>query len=203
MPSTSWFDNPRQLVLPGRLAEFFPSLSLPFDRRLDAASRLAIYYALVILIVKRDPAVLVFLMAFLAVLFAVDRHSRRRERAREQMVDRLNQGQDAVSRQPCFKPTRENPFMNVILTDRVDRPPSCDMTKRSVQNKVERMFDEVAVYDAEDVFRRNSGQRQFYSMPATTTPNDQDAFAKWLYHDGRPSCKERNDRCEPSFRVVP
>jgi hypothetical protein len=202
MAPSSWFDNPRQLVLPGRLAEFFPSMSLPFDRRLDAASRLAIYYALVILIVKRDPTVMVFLLAFLAVLFAFDRYYRHQARVREQMMDRLNQGQDTVSRKPCFKPTRDNPFMNVVLTDNPDRPPSCDMTKRSVQKQVESLFDQTAVYNADDVFRRNSGQRQFYSMPATTTPNDQDAFAKWLYKDGRPTCKESSDRCEPSFRVV-
>ncbi len=200
---SSWFDDPRLLVLPGRLGEFFPSLSLPFERRLDAASRLAMYYALIVLLIRRDPRVLVFLLAFLAALFVADRYYRHQARVREHMLSRLNHGRDAVTKGACFKPTRDNPFMNVALTDAPDRPPSCDMTKRSVRKQVERLFDQSAVYNADDVFRRNSGQRQFYSMPATTTPNGQDEFARWLYADPRPTCKEQSGSCvAPSRRVV-
>ena len=34
--------------------------------------------------------------------------------------------------------------------------------------------------------------RQFYTNPSTTIPNDQEAFAKWLYYNPEKTCKEGN-----------
>ena len=47
----------------------------------------------------------------------------------------------------------------------------------------------------ESLFNNKSSQRQFYTLPSTTIPNDQGGFANWLYNRG-PSCKQGNgDQC--------
>ena len=42
-----------------------------------------------------------------------------------------------------------------------------------------------------DIFGKNNSQRQFYTMPVTTIPNNQTQFANWLYKT-EPTCKENN-----------
>ena len=37
-------------------------------------------------------------------------------------------------------------------------------------------------------------ERQFYTTPINTIPNDQTEFAKWLYDSG-PTCKEKTTEC--------
>ena len=42
-----------------------------------------------------------------------------------------------------------------------------------------------------NIFSKNNSQRQFYTTPVTTIPNDQKSFANWLYKTP-PTCKENN-----------
>lgn len=202
--TVAWFEDPKRLVDSKKLTWFFPSMSMPVEERVDAATRLVIYYTALLLLVKRDATVLVYMLAALVVLYAFYRYHQSAKLQRETMLDRYNLTPDPVTKRPCFKPTKDNPFMNVSpLSDPADRAPSCDMTKRTVRKQVEKLYEASTVFNVEDVFRRNSGQRQFYSMPATTTPNDQDAFAKWLYLEPRGTCKEDSASCKPAFRTGP
>ena len=45
--------------------------------------------------------------------------------------------------------------------------------------------------DVNDLFGKNNSQRQFYTVPGNSIPNDQDTFAKWLYATPK-TCKEGN-----------
>ena len=55
----------------------------------------------------------------------------------------------------------------------------------------ENIFNDSLIRDVDDLFERFNSQRQFYTVPGNSIPNDQDTFAKWLY--ARPkSCKEGN-----------
>ena len=57
--------------------------------------------------------------------------------------------------------------------------------KQSIEDKFSaRLYQSVG-----DVFTKENSQRQFYSVPVRTYPNDQTAFAQWLY--GTPkTCKD-------------
>jgi hypothetical protein len=46
----------------------------------------------------------------------------------------------------------------------------------------------------DDLFNRNTSQRQFYTTPVTTIPNDQTGFARWLYKLPE-TCKENQSNC--------
>ena len=60
-----------------------------------------------------------------------------------------------------------------------------------VQNRIEELFNQDLYRDFKDVFGKENSQRQFYTVPGNRVPNDQGAFAQWLY--GQPkTCKEGN-----------
>jgi hypothetical protein len=52
--------------------------------------------------------------------------------------------------------------------------------------------------DPTDVFGRSQSQRQFYTMPSSSIPNDQGSFQNWLYLIPGKTCKEGGrDACVP------
>ena len=56
---------------------------------------------------------------------------------------------------------------------------------------IDTKFNNDLYRDANDIFGKNNSQRQFYTVPGGSIPNDQEAFTKWLYQTP-PTCKEGN-----------
>lgn len=102
--------------------------------------------------------------------------------------------------------SKKNPFANVLLTDIQDNPsrkaapPSFnpevyeDIT-HSVKKMVQKLNPEIKntnkqlFGDLGENFYLDQSNRNFYSTPNTKIPNDQGAFADFLYGD-MPSCKD-------------
>ena len=91
-------------------------------------------------------------------------------------------------------PSKDNPFMNPLLTDygKDTFKPSIDSyNNKGVQRVIEKNFEEDLYKDVTDIFGKNNSQRQFFSVPGNSVPNDRDTFMKWLYQTP-PTCKEGN-----------
>jgi hypothetical protein len=91
----------------------------------------------------------------------------------------------------CTKPNTNNPFMNPLVYDSRTRDMSCDSVKPEIQNQIEYEYNKYCIKDISDIYNHNSGRRQFYTVASTTYPNNQGAFANWLYKTP-PTCKEGN-----------
>jgi hypothetical protein len=93
--------------------------------------------------------------------------------------------------QNCRKPTKDNPFMNPPVTDFNDGdvPAACNADDEDIKEKIELNFNNELYRDIEDLFNVKNSQRQFYTVPVTAIPNDQQAFAEWLYKSPA-TCKE-------------
>lgn len=110
---------------------------------------------------------------------------------------------------PITKPTASNPFMNVMLdelTYNPTRPAAEDVTSAKNANLLDDYFRVQWFSDPTDVFGRSQGQRQFYTMPSSSIPNDQGSYANWLYLIPGKTCKEGgSDACVPGTNggVVP
>lgn len=99
---------------------------------------------------------------------------------------------DYLESNEYVQPNVDNPFMNAMPFDDRDRAPAAIQLGNPVkQMEVETAFDYGTYRDVDDVFNRNNSQRQFYTMPTTTFPGDQTAFANWLYKVPV-TCKEGN-----------
>jgi hypothetical protein len=107
--------------------------------------------------------------------------------------------------------TKENPFSNVLMTDYLDEPqrnpapPAFNQdgldeittnVKKTVQflnptieNTTNQLFG-----DLYNKFDLDTSNRNFFSNPNTRIPNDQGAFANFLY-GLMPSCKEDGLQC--------
>jgi hypothetical protein len=103
----------------------------------------------------------------------------------------------------CRRPTRENPFMNPDLTDynNPNTPPAaCNVDDDQINDEMRVNFNQDLFQDIDNLFERANSQRQFYSIPNTAVPNNQEEFAKWcwLVPEER-ICKGNGEAC---LRVV-
>ncbi|NDE62237.1 MAG: hypothetical protein EB038_08605 [Cyclobacteriaceae bacterium] len=99
------------------------------------------------------------------------------------------------------RPTAANPFMNVMIDEIKYNPtrPAADFASDPNNQVVLDDFFRVQwASDPTDVFGRSQSQRQFYTMPSSSIPNDQGSFQNWLYLIPGKTCKEGGrDACYP------
>ena len=95
------------------------------------------------------------------------------------------------------KPTVENPFMNVVFSDFLDKnnyPQSANVYDSQIQETSQKLYNSNIFRSVADVFERENAQRNFYTVPSNITPESQTNFANWLYKTG-PTCKENTSSC--------
>ena len=204
-----WTDNPRVLVQMDKLTSIVPSNDLSLDERLNAIARLSMYVALALMIYKRSswPIVIGVVGLFVTAYIYQNKSEGFQEmdpieRAIYDTEYRPETKTKQLKRKDCHMPTRDNPFMNVLTSDYSLNPskkPACNDTPKVKQN-IEGHFNHNLYKDINDIFDKNNGQRQFYTMPSTTIPNDQGGFAKWLWGIRSPTCKEDTRYCTPEVQ---
>ena len=91
-------------------------------------------------------------------------------------------------------PTESNPFMNVLLNDYIENPdkkPAADVDNPHVRKEIERHFNQGLNRDIDDIWQKENSQRQYYTTPSTTIPNDRESFVNWCFSTPY-SCKDGN-----------
>lgn len=183
MATTAWYRDPVAAFSEGRALQFFPTREMDVAGQLNATFRFALYYGALASLLSRSlrPARLTLVVAMAtAALFEA------RAGMRSASAETFLGGLLPEARPPCVAPTVDNPFMNVALGDRPDRAPACDVTEGGTKVAMERAFPSVP---SDDHFAGGRTDRQFYTMPSTTVPNDQGGFADALYRRTGPSAK--------------
>lgn len=198
MSERIWFNDITHFMTEKNYNKFFPSKDMSFAEQLNSILRFAIYFTIVIFIIKKDVnifLVLVFTALFTYVIYTVDNKNKIQERF---YLESKNMVEDKDTKKLCSNPTKDNPFMNVLFSDYSDNPdrkPACDLTKGKAKKIVKKYFDNNLYRDVSDIYNRNASDRNYYTMPSTTIPNDQYAFSQFLYGQDK-TCKEGNsDTC--------
>lgn len=204
-----WYRAPHEFITESNATQFFPTQDQPLVTQLNATMRLAVYFAIILAIIKRDVNSSVIVLVIVgAITYMVYETRTNKEALTQETMNRLKveERYRGKKRKPgdhvgpnlkpkvCVPPTRHNPFMNVTPVDHADfpnRPPACSVTHKDVKKRMEENFEHDLFRDVGDVFGRKTSSRQFYTMPNTQVPNDQTAFAEWCYKTP-PTCKEGN-----------
>lgn len=186
-----WFDDPSILYKKERLIEFFPSPTMHYIEKLNSIVRCGIYAAILIFLYTKNTNIIIIPIIVAAITLYVYKFNKLN------VVDKERMGLNVEKLDDCQKPTRDNPFSNVLISDIQDNPRkkrACRITDTNTKNQIENHFNYNLYKDVSDVMDKNNSQRQFVSNPSTTIPNDQTGFANWLYKFGS-SCKEDPKAC--------
>lgn len=167
-----------------------PTEYMSIDEKLNVLTRLVIFASISIALILQDMRV-ILLMIILVIMIAMLYNFHYDEiNATDTFMAEKNL--KIVDNAICVRPSKENPFMNPNMTDiSTENIGACPVYNKSVENTINKLYDESMYRNVDDIYDTTTGKRQFYTVPANTIPNDQTTFANWLYNRGK-SCKERN-----------
>ena len=192
-----WINDLSILYKGDYLFEIIPNKNFDFNRKLNSLVRLSIYYSCIMYFVNKDTNTF-FIPIIIGSLSIVLNKNHEKTQIEEsthklQMNDIPNMQNDINSLSgSCRVPTAENPFMNPLQTTVNPDEKSCSSyNNKGLQKDIDTKFNNDLYRDANDIFGKNNSQRQFYTVPGGSIPNDQEAFTKWLYQTP-PTCKEGN-----------
>lgn len=179
-----WLNDIKIILNNERLSEFIPHKDLTYNRKLNSIVRFAFYLSIILMIVKRNYLYLYIFIFSIAITYLIFTFSEDKKTS-ESFIS------DDIDNESCQLPSNNNPFMNVLLTDDTNRKQACNIENKKIKRMMKKKFNNNLFHDIEDVYDRKNSQRQFYTMPSTTTPNNRDTFQKWLYKTPK-TCKEGN-----------
>jgi Ca2+/Na+ antiporter len=198
------------------LFEFFPTNKMSLKRKIYATIRLVCLLSVIGFMITNNISFIVvgiLTSAFLYLLYYYQTFLATPTDTNKENFTNINTQKelDTIINTTYQDGTKKNPFSNVSLTDYTDdptrkpAPPSFNQdgfdaitsnVKKTVQflnptidNTSEQLFG-----DLYNKFELNTSNRNFFSNPNTRIPNDQGAFANFLY-GLMPSCKEDGIQC--------
>lgn len=166
---------------------------ISFKDKILIISNFIFFIALLLSLILRSISFIVFAIIInLFLLYIYFYYNQEQIKIKEELD---NNNQAIINNKICVKPSRDNPFMNpsiVDINENINKDiNACYIDNPKIKEDINNHFLNNQYRDVIDIYDRNSSQRQFYTMPSTTIPNNQEAFSKWLYYR-KESCKEGN-----------
>lgn len=195
MSSPLFIENPGILVDKDYIFDFIPNTNATMEERINAIVRFSLYFSVLLMVVKNNYRYVYIFIAtlFITVLF----YSNNRENFtnienfnnldnakndKDCLIDNENNENNNDNSEDCDQPTCNNLFMNILpTTDFKKKKKACSFNKE-ISKKVNKGFYSKFKKDVNTFYNQDFSMRQFYSMPNTSVPNDQGAFAHWLYN---------------------
>lgn len=191
-----WFSDLENFMTIHNYYVIIPTAGMSLEEKLNALVRFFIYLGVLLAIIKNDYKYVFFGIVAAVLSVVLYNHELKQKAKAERFLEKKDL--TVVDNRVCSRSTVENPFGNPSVFDlgaNPDRPAACSLENPEVKVQVEENFNERLFRDVGDLYGKMSSQRQFYTMPNTTIPNDQTGFAEWLFGKGR-TCKEGNgDQC--------
>jgi hypothetical protein len=87
-------------------------------------------------------------------------------------------------------------YLNLSSDGKInDKVKACNSNDPEIKKEMDNYFNNNLYRDVDDVFGKMNSQRQFFTMPWTTIPPDENGdFKNWLYNNPR-TCKETQEAC--------
>lgn len=178
MSEQIWFKTPSVLFDSVSWSRFVPTKQMTTAEALNSVVRFSTYFSLILYFatgiggyVMAIPAVMVTTI----LLYNLFPNGKTIETFFEKETPKEN----------VTMPSKENPFMNVLLTeiqDNPDRPDAAPIGRNDVKIKLYKAFQHTSDIhmDTSDLFDQAQAMRTFHTMQSAKVPNDLDGFKKWL-----------------------
>jgi len=203
-----WINNYKILFYKENITDFFPTYEMTLIEKLNAIFRMSIYLSIILYLFTNNYLYLyIFIIIGAFTVFIYYNQKDNLELYFNSIPDSDNniiQKKHIENSLSDIKPTTSNPFMNInLITDDKEKPaPDSSWNNEKLQKEIENKFGYNLYRDVGDLYGKSNSQRQYFTMPSTTIPNNQTAFAKWCYSTG-PTCKEKSIYCSPQMDQVP
>lgn len=178
MSEQIWFKTPSILFDQHSWSRFVPVQSMTTAEALNSVVRFATYFSVILYFATGIGGYLMaipIVMGVTVALYKLFPNGKTIETFFEKQVESEN----------VMMPSKENPFMNVLLTeiqDDPDRPDAAPTGRRDVKREMYKAFQHTSDIhmDTSDLFDQTQAMRTFHTIQSAKVPNDLDGFKKWL-----------------------
>lgn len=184
--SALWIDDPVAILFGPDLLKIWPFENDDYIDKVNAFTRFVLYYGALLSAMRnqREP-LLVALACIVGVVFLVKLRTQTKLQA-ARLKPQITKTFD------CPEVTSNNPLANPVFgeTTVVD---TCNLNHDDPRTarEVQRSFENGLPMNEWDVYGKNNSQRQYFTM----APNDQTAFANWLYSPDVFTCNKSQRAC--------
>lgn len=182
---------------------FKPLINMTFKDKILSIINFIIFVALILSLIFKNIIYILIALVIIIILFYVYLYEDNIRIKNKKILNDNNL--ELYDNKICVKPSIDNPFMNPSIVDYKNKNnniKACSyITNDIVQENVNNFFKDNVFKDINDIYEKNFSARQFYTVPATTIPNDRESYEKWLY--SRPkTCKENNgEQCSINIGI--
>ncbi len=165
---------------------------MTFKEKLLAIVNLIIFLSLIFSLIFRNIIFILLGIILLIFIFYIYLFDEQNKIDTNETLSNRNLG--FYNNNICVKPSLNNPFMNPSIVDYTNNNnniKACPFNKEEINTNINTYFKENVFKDINDIYERNFSERQFYTVPSTTIPNDRESYEKWLYYRDK-TCKENN-----------
>tara|TARA_Y100000389_G_C17294530_1_gene429760 strand:- start:92 stop:754 length:663 start_codon:yes stop_codon:yes gene_type:complete len=206
MEAPFWLDEPTILFKRNEISQLWPSVDMTSNEKLNAVTRTVILLTVTGYLFKMSSKIILTGIITLGIVLVMYYIKKDKSKKKEGFTDpRLYN----IMKDNYTLPAKNNPAMNVLLTERKDNPnrkaaaPAYNKEIETKMNNETQKFvvskfddttdiDDRLFKDLGDSFNFDQSMRTWYATANTQIPNAQKAFAEWCYGD-MISCKEGNE----------
>lgn len=182
---------------------FIPLINMTFKDKILSIINFIIFLALVLSLIFKNVIYILIGLIIIIFLFYIYLYENNIKIKKQKILKDNNL--EYIDNKICVSPSLDNPFMNPSIIDYKNNNnniKACSYTTNEIiEENVNNYFSKNVFKDINDIYQKNYSARQFYTVPATTIPNDRDSYEKWLY--SRPkTCKENNgEQCSINIGI--
>lgn len=183
-----WLDNLQELTSP----VLIPNNHMTTEEKLNAIIRLIMFIGIMATFIFNDSRYILFVLIIMIISIVLYNYQYEKIQQTEKYLNDNNL--DILDNKKCVKPSKQNPFMNPnILNIKMgeEQYQACSVEKPQIQDSMKKYFFMNVFRETDDIYDKSLLERQFYTVPSTSIPNEREKLADWLYNRG-PSCKENN-----------
>ena len=202
-----WYNNYKILFTRENLTKFLPTVEMTNIEKLNSIMRLGIYLGIALFLFTNQSEYLLIIVLVALFTYFIYKYQQDKIELFFNSIDNSNFNKIQKSlmvNDSEVKPTVHNPMMNInlITDDKTKEAAPNSWNNEEVKEEIEDKYNYNLYRDVGDLYGKSNGQRQFYTMPSTTIPNNQTSFAKWCYSTG-PTCKETSIYCASQMNSIP
>ena len=180
-----WIDNLNELFNP----VLYPNINMTIEEKINAIIRLILFIGIIATLIFNDSRYILFILIIMLISILIYNYQMEKNRKIEKYLN--DNDLDIINNEKCVKPTQENPFMNPSLIGNNNKYDSCSIENEHIKDNIDYFFNKNVFRETDDIYDKSLLDRQFYTVPSTSIPNNREKLASWLYERG-PSCKENN-----------
>jgi len=180
-----WIDNLNELFNP----VLYPNINMTIEEKINAIIRLILFIGIIATLIFNDSRYILFILIIMLISILIYNYQTDKNKKIEKYLN--DNDLDIINNEKCVKPTQENPFMNPSLIGNNNKYDSCSIENEHIKDNIDYFFNKNVFRETDDIYDKSLLDRQFYTVPSTSIPNNREKLASWLYERGA-SCKENN-----------